>query len=756
MLGSVSTMPDSNSKVVAAATDEGASGVHAADVPPVAVSSLNANRDRTVRLTDDEDLAPGSARSPLAYMSGKKPPLPPNRATTPQSPTPFRSVYAKRRLSSSGAGDGLNSAGLPGAFSGSQEDIFDRPASVNVVESDLGALFNDTSPNLLKGASKRGNTTTGASIDSINLEGGEEDADDVPMLSATRNQQHVGSRESILSRERIPYNRRKHQTNEMSQQTSLTDFPPEVIPPTDTAPYGHSSPTWTRRLAGRPLTAPVSDDITLNHAALIAELEAERSQVLREREKMRLRVIEEVLSRRPGSPSDNAPIPKMSCGMDILYRSAQQTHMFTAPIAIVCFLDLENAHAAYAVSPERARGREAAKLRAATPARSPDKDGRVGPPRSHDQLVMRKKLGHMRGKLDQLEAEARTSALAEVISTESKRRAILLEEYTTNVAKLKELGDTGSCVAEAKYSNRKKLEAVLRGRPRLPTPGLNSDEDDDLGLDDDALMEVNMQRARNRRAAAMASLSPVARVRSQNAEGLLTSAGHSRQVSEYLRALKDELDELEPENKPKEVSALAKAVGALPPIQPRPHTNEVPRPKPDATQGSHVRSGSAQGTRSVTLGANLPTQHRFKLSEKNRLSPLVAYAAPDGDLKSVPKRLPPPTSTNQLTTPLGPALPSVIYAAVDIAASRQRYDDEEVRLSYETDPKLIRFGARPSSAAQLDPISAPKRSNEAITILKRQAVEGMDKWARTTLLQSFARAWLSDLRRVEKDRKSVV
>eukprot|EP00658_Telonema_sp_P-2_P031083 TRINITY_DN2333_c0_g1_i1.p1 TRINITY_DN2333_c0_g1~~TRINITY_DN2333_c0_g1_i1.p1 ORF type:complete len:1800 (+),score=336.48 TRINITY_DN2333_c0_g1_i1:163-5562(+) len=674
-------------------------------------------------------------------VTGGKPPLPPSRGVTPGSASsPFRTVFKSRRLSSSG-NDGPYSAGFPNPCSGSQdEDIFARPATVNVVESDLGALFNDIPPELLRGDKSR-TKDTDSQLQSADLDRFDDEmsVDDDDKWPADQDASVVDGEPRPQSSGVYEYGS-KNRTRTCGQQTSTSEFP-VVEAAASTSPV--ASPT--RTLNGRPLTAPVSEDPKANHAALIANLEAERLQVAYDREQRRLRIIADALqSSAQDADSQASSAPKMSCAFDILYRSSQQCHSFTAPIAIVCFLDLENAHTAYLASPERQRKLDVAREKANSPTVTPIRNGR-GPPRNHEQLVMRKKLGHMQNKLDQLEAEARISAISDLVDTEGRRRAVVVSDFGASMAKLHELLDTSACVAEAKFANRRRLETLL-GKPLIRGQYLPDEEDDDdIGLDDEALMEINMQRARDRRAKASAA-APVSTIgtRSRDAESLLKKRGHNNEASEYLRALKEELDELEPENKPKEVSALAKSVGILPPLN-RPHTTDEPRTKVEST----ARSGSAQSTRTLAPGANLPYLQRHKLSEHNRLAPLVAFAAPDGDLKGVPKRLPPPTSSTQLRTPQGRALPSVLYAAVDIAASKQRNDDEQVRLQYETNPKLVRLGTRPSSATLLPPIAAPKRSNEAIAILSQQAHDGMKKWARSTVLQTFARAWLSDLRRIE-------
>eukprot|EP00657_Telonema_sp_P-1_P011623 TRINITY_DN6933_c0_g1_i1.p2 TRINITY_DN6933_c0_g1~~TRINITY_DN6933_c0_g1_i1.p2 ORF type:complete len:118 (-),score=43.45 TRINITY_DN6933_c0_g1_i1:34-387(-) len=100
-------------------------------------------------------------------------------------------------------------------------------------------------------------------------------------------------------------------------------------------------------------------------------LEAERLQVAYDREQRRLRIIADALqSSAQDADSQASSAPKMSCAFDILYRSSQQCHSFTAPIAIVCFLDLENAHTAYLASPERQRKLDVAREKANSPTLS--------------------------------------------------------------------------------------------------------------------------------------------------------------------------------------------------------------------------------------------------------------------------------------------------------------------------------------------------------------------------------------------------
>eukprot|EP00657_Telonema_sp_P-1_P011307 TRINITY_DN6314_c0_g1_i1.p1 TRINITY_DN6314_c0_g1~~TRINITY_DN6314_c0_g1_i1.p1 ORF type:complete len:116 (-),score=35.78 TRINITY_DN6314_c0_g1_i1:6-353(-) len=80
--------------------------------------------------------------------------------------------------------------------------------------------------------------------------------------------------------------------------------------------------------------------------------------------------------------------------------------------------------------------------------------------------------------------------------------------------------DTSACVAEAKFANRRRLETLL-GKPLIRGQYLPDEEDDDdIGLDDEALMEINMQRARDRRAKASAA-APVSTIGTRSRDCLL-------------------------------------------------------------------------------------------------------------------------------------------------------------------------------------------------------------------------------------------
>ena len=224
------------------------------------------------------------------------------------------------------------------------------------------------------------------------------------------------------------------------------------------------------------------------------------------------------------------------------------------------------------------------------------------------------------------------------------------------------------------------------------------------------------------------------------------SGARKNAASEMLRKLQSEMDELDP-NAAKERSKAA-AARLLAPIP------NAPRPQTDGSSPQKGGGGKKSllplaGARSASAGpgrviTDLPAGQKGQLSAQNRLPPLVNFAVPDGNVESIHTNFPPASSDVLVRTPFGAAIPAVLHTAVDIAAEKQRNDNEIFRAEIGTDPQLLkRHGAganRPATGSRLAPIAPLLATEEGQARLTKALGHVKLREHASTLIQQCARA----------------
>ena len=408
----------------------------------------------------------------------------------------------------------------------------------------------------------------------------------------------------------------------------------------------------------------------------------------------------------------------LSLPLDILYRSAQQSHSFGPVFACLLFMD-------------------------------------IGGPRTDEELAVRRRpsarkertfqstsveIAAMQRKVIELEAASVAIQLKELVGFEHRRRVHLEGELECDIKRFVEQEDADRIVAQLRVDRRisdeRRVGAAADGTLRRGgsfVAAAAADDDEEIAALKErsrrlfAGQRVNQREGKER----SGELPPL---KSRN----VLTIPVVNPVSDMLRQLRKELGDLDP--------AERRASKELGPLVTPTTASSMTLQRQNSGMSKPPRVNSAQATRPSPRSFSLPFS-QSKLLTAEKLPPIVSTVLSDRDFSKMDETLPPASSTDVMNTPLGPVLPCVARTAVDIAIMKQQIAMEVERESHGSLVPLLRSSSRPLSA------NVRPKSASTLTDAIAKANRTVDA---VCAVQTFARAFAARQLRLVRAGRCIV